>query len=142
MGTGFFFTIDNVAIAGGIGGGSPDPLDPMTAYLYTQFRMGTLGGFNSAVVADVDGLQNAIWYIENEITVLPTGLATTYYNEAVLANWTDLGQVAVRNLYTYNTDGKIVNKQSVVTMVPEPMTLLLLGFGLLGLGITRRKLKK
>lgn len=133
MGTPYTYSIDTAAVAGGYGGGSPDPLDAKTAYLYYSFITGTLADFSIANVADVDGLQYAIWYIENEINALPVGKATTYYDAAVAAGWTDINGVRVFNLY----DGQI-NKQSLLIYVPEPLSLILFGLGLLGLGITRR----
>jgi hypothetical protein len=50
--------------------------------------------------------------------------------------WSGLGNVRVLNLVNIDTDA---NQQSLLTLVPEPMTLLLLGFGLVGLAGLRRK---
>ncbi len=136
MGTPYTYSINTAAVNGGNGGGSPDPLDAKTAYLYYSFITGTLADFSISNVTDVDALQYAIWYIENEIAALPLGKATAYYDAAVSAGWTDLNGVRVFNLY----DGQI-NKQSLITYVAEPMSLILFGLGLLGLGITR-KIKK
>ena len=56
---------------GGNNTNSGDPLDFMTAYLYTQYRAGTLedadgNDFDGTSDDDVDDLQKAIWYIEQE----------------------------------------------------------------------------
>jgi hypothetical protein len=93
----FYVQFSEAAVNGGVGGQEPpgsntDPLDPMTAYLYAEFVTESLTGYdydNTDVgrVASADALQYAIWYIEDEITDLPTGLATTFYEDAVAAGW-------------------------------------------------------
>ena len=70
------------------GTGGADPLDPMTAFLYNEFLIGNLAatGYDYADsgvgrVASANALQIAFWYIEGEVTSLPAGLATTFYND-------------------------------------------------------------
>lgn len=125
--------ISDRAIWGGIGPGG-DLLDPKTAYLYTQFRSGTLTGYFGNE-ASANALQLAIWHIEGEWTTALAGLALAFYNDAVLANWQGIGNVRVLNLV--NASGGLAQDQLV--MVPEPSTLLLLGVGLIGLGLLGRK---
>jgi len=139
------------AVAGGYGGavddgtgtgGTIDLVDPMTAYLYTDWKYHTSG-----TVYNITALQIAIWTIEDEFPNgipanynYPDGikaLANEYIDAAELAGWTNTHGVKALNLYKLNGQ-----KAQDVLYVPEPMSLLLLGFGLLGLGITRRKLKK
>ena len=135
--------ISTGAINGGKYGGNPDPLDPMTAYLYHHFFHGTLDGYdyNGDRVASADALQNAIWHIENEFSSGP--FIPNYNDFTILANdevnikknWTGLRDVRVINL----TDTEGYAKQDQITVVPEPATMLLFGFGLIGLAVVGRK---
>jgi hypothetical protein len=141
------------AVNGGVGGPHPDPLDPMTAYLYTQFRRGTLsdyrfGGTNAERTFDAAELQDAIWYIEQEIGINKTptqalgagSKALGWYNEAAAAVadtdiWGDtIGGVRVLNLYAWNreTSSWDMLKQDHLTIVPAPAAI---GLGAFGLGL-------
>jgi hypothetical protein len=123
-------------------------LDDSTAWLYLQYRKG--------VAFDVNALQVAIWAIEGEAggSAWTNPSLTGYWDiygavaqgyidvadAAVAGGFENNGEVAVVNPVYYR-EGVRMNGQSSLTLIPEPMTLIMLGFGLLGLGITSRKFK-
>jgi hypothetical protein len=58
-------------------------------------------------------------------------LATTFYNDAVAAGWTDIGKVRVLNMYSSGR-AKVKLKQDQLIMIPTPAALFM-GLPLLGL---------
>ena len=141
LGNTYYAVVNTAAVSGGVGGGSPDPLDPRTAWLYDQFLNGTLAGYDYSTVSgrtnSAGALQNAIWYIEEEITSLPSGLATTFYGEANSSGWTGIGNIRVLNMYG---DAQLTqNAQDVLVSVPVPGALLLVGIGTAAVGAIRRR---
>lgn len=124
-------TIDTVAIAGGSGGPTPDPLDPRSAYLYNKW----LDGGIAHTPGNADALQNALWYIEQEGGVNNALVAEAA--TAVAGAWGNtIGLIRVMNL----TDATGALKQSLlVRAVPIPASILL---GFLGLGAAGLKLRK
>jgi hypothetical protein len=138
------------ALYGGTNHGATGPhggdlLDPMTAYLYTQFRAGTLDGYDydpaGGRAASAQALQDVIWYIEDEAAKTWTdspddaSLQKKFYAAAVEAGWTDIGNVRVLNMYVPGHVGEAgYFKQDQLTMVPAPGAALLasLGLGLVG----------
>jgi hypothetical protein len=119
-----------------------DPISPETAYLYTQFRAGTLTGYilepGDAREASALALQTAFWYLEDEVDYQDIGalspLAQSFIAEAESAEWTTIGDVRVLNLVD-PSNGKIC-RQDMLTLVtvPAPGAVLLgsLGLGLVG----------
>jgi len=83
-------------------------------------------------------MQNAIWFIENEITSV-SGLASALVAAAGSSGWTDTGRVKILNVTTLS--GGIAQDQLYITPVPEPeiYAMMAAGLGLMGFVARRRK---
>ena len=113
--------LGTVALMGGQNTDAGDPLDSKTAYLFSNFHHGTNGG---GLWSTAD-LQEAIWFIEEELTgytlsSLSSG-AQTLVNLAQANKNESLYDVRVMNLY----DTANGHCQSMLTVVPEPATVVL-----------------
>ncbi|MFN0138261.1 MAG: hypothetical protein ACKVS9_19325 [Phycisphaerae bacterium] len=120
---------------GGNGGGSPDPLDPLTAYLYSQFVKGSLvdyaydvSGGAAAREASANALQDVIWYIEQEQgatwTLGDNSLRDRFYQDAVANSNGSINDVRVLNLYA--DAGHTDFHQDQLVRIPEPATVWLM----------------
>lgn len=154
LGGEYAYSVGSAAIHGGAGGPDPDPLDSVTAKLFYAYWTGQLQGFEYSTGTDVDGsgvsehgrdmrdLQNAFWYLEDEIGSSAGGETLAFITWASGKSWGNLGQewtgvggVRVLNLFD-KTTGAV--KQSQMIVVPLP-TGALMGFALLGvLGVANR----
>jgi len=162
--TTYYYNINSYATMGGVSGatGGKDYLSMGTAWLYYQFRSGTLSSFVSGPVSK-SLLQNAFWMLEGELRYGQTGYsmdnkyilavekALNTYNLTTIQNMNANGAygVVVLNLYDrwggYHQDQLGLVSQHT-TAVPEPSTiisgaLLVLPFGFGIYRSVRRKIK-
>ena len=115
-----------------------DPLDERTAYLYSNFRNGTLANYTLGNATSANLLQTAIWFFEGENVGDQSGnIFVQAANKAVNVDksWSGLGNVRVLNLFYQ--DGR--RAQDQLTTVPEPSTMVLLGSGVAALCVRRRR---
>lgn len=147
-------SVSDHAIAGmNYWGESHQTLNDHTAYLYSNFRAGTLGGYDASSSAQA-GLQAVIWMYQGQITtgqnsdwsqilqdVTPGTrgyFANLFYNEAQGSGWLGTGNVAILNI-----DDGHGNGQSQLILIPLPAETTMAGLGMLGmLGVRLAKRKR
>lgn len=153
FGGSYNFAVNVESINGGASPNNPQPLAYQTAYLYSSFRAGTLStAFDSSSNADVNALQDAIWFFQNQLGVPDsddnaalldgnaangeiTGKALAFILEANAAGWTSIGNVRVLNV---GAAGQF-NNQDMLALIPLPQGVGLASAGLLVLGARRRR---
>lgn len=145
-----------------------DPLSPETAYLYYNFVIGSLSGYDTSTEdahrLSANALQIAIWYLEDEITVPVAGsgnwwttgwggyfkyldantadLANNFISLARNSGWTSIGNVRVVNIVESMGCKKINRQSSLIVVTPEPLTIFLISLAIPALGIMRKKYAK
>lgn len=116
LGGTYNYTVDNL-----IHGVSPLSLG--TAWLYSNFRDGTLSGFTGTSAQDTD-LQNAFWYLQGEIT----GQSANPWVELADANLGNTVENAADGAYGVDvwnltdSSGNLCQSQLGFAPVPEPGT--------------------
>jgi hypothetical protein len=126
----YYVNVANQAINGG-GGPNPDPLSMVTAYMYSQYRAGNI----ATTAQGAADLQNAIWWMEEEITTsqrssaaatmisnAKTALGLTALSDTALRALNANGAYGVRALNVYSNATLTAMNQDVLAMVPEPST--------------------
>ena len=142
-------TISTSAFNGGVGPAG-DPVSIGTAYLYSLFATRVLSGYDytngPGRAASATLLQDAFWVLEEDKTPEQIG-PNAFLNLAMaqfggtLAGARANNNVSLYQVYALNlTDDQGALKQSQLILVPDGgVTLMLLGFGLSGLALLRRK---
>ena len=99
QGATYFAVVNTGAVNGGVGGAIDgfDALDPATAFIYREWRSGSLSEYSQ------QDIQDAIWYLENEklqSAISQTALDLANNALSVTEGSQSLFDVWVLNLYT------------------------------------------
>lgn len=155
LSTGDPFIVDDIsqtAVRGGVNTNAGDPLSNDTRWLFWHYTQGDLddlvAGFTYGTDAGADGLQYAIWVLEEEMSATSNTLANQLIAAAGLNSAGFAEDVAVINLEypngCYAQDLLVAGEPYIPPQeepVPEPSTILLTGLGILGAAYWGRRRK-
>ena len=139
--------LDPVSKGGDVSTGR-DYLSAQTAFLYTQFSLGSLSQYDYSKTGEgrwqsANYLQNAIWMFEQELAMNLSNRYVILANQAVTSGaWTGLGDVRVMNLSLNgrgSQDQLVLEPERDITAVPEPASLFLFGSALSAAAMARKR---
>jgi len=149
-GNGYDVNVSTSADRGGANTNSGDPISAGTAWLFSKFTDGTLTTVLTFAYNNAGGnqLQDAIWWLEQELTGNATGTPFEYLVKAATGGANEAAYLAARSVNSTDPRVKVLNmyngpastsvgginyNQDVLVVVPEPSTYIAGGLALLPL---------
>lgn len=144
------YQVSSAANAGGVGGPSPDPISIGTAWLYNQFASGALAGYQytpgATRASHARSLQNAIWWLEEELTLTVSQINANLFIGAVLNQFSSAtaakvdATVGAYGVYVLNLTQNGARRQDQLVRIPDGgLTAAMLALSLVSGWIMRRK---